>query len=72
MEGHTDRMISLVREPGPVYRVSTGLQPLEEVGFIERRFPTEWITPDGAGVDAAFLKYAAPLLGPMEYHARLV
>ena len=71
MEGHSDSMISLVSEPVPVYRVSTGLQPLGEVGFIERLFPMEWITPDGAGIDPAFLEYAAPLLGPMDYHARL-
>ena len=70
-EGHTDHMISLAREPGPVYRIRTALQPLEEVGFIERLFPAEWITPDGAGIEPGFLDYAAPLLGPMEYHARL-
>jgi 6-phosphofructokinase 1 len=71
MEGHSDSMISLVREPGTAYRVRTGLHPLEEVGFVERLFPMEWITPDGAGIEAPFLEYAAPLLGPMEYHPRL-
>jgi 6-phosphofructokinase len=71
MEGHSDRMIALVREPGPFYRVSTALQPLEQVGLIERLFPMEWITPDGTGIEPEFLEYAAPLLGPMEYHARL-
>ncbi len=72
VDGHTDCMISLVRDAGPVYTVRTGLYPLEEVGFVERLFPEKWISVDGAGVEAAFVEYAAPLLGPMDYHARLV
>jgi 6-phosphofructokinase 1 len=71
LDGHTDRMISLVREPGPKYRVTTGLYPLDEVAGVERLFPHEWIAPEGNDVSRAFLDYAAPLLGPMEYHARL-
>ena len=55
----------------PLKFLPSGLRPLAEVGFIERLFPTEWITPDGAGIEPGFLEYAAPLLGPMEYHARL-
>ena len=54
-----------------MYGISTALHPLEEVGFVERLFPEEWISSDGAGIEPGFLDYAAPLLGPMEYHARL-
>jgi 6-phosphofructokinase len=71
VEGHTGMMISLERAAGPEYGVTAGLVPLEQVGFVERLFPLEWITPDGAGIEPAFLDYAGPLLGPMQYHARL-
>jgi 6-phosphofructokinase 1 len=72
VEGRTGMMISLQRAPGAEYRVTTGLVPLEQVGFAERLFPREWITPDGAGIEPAFFDYARPLLGPIQYHARLV
>jgi 6-phosphofructokinase 1 len=71
LEGHTDCMVSLVREPGPGYRVTTGLTPLAEVADAERLFPLEWIAPGGNDVLPAFLDYARPLLGPMHAHARL-
>src|SRR5262249_18859578 len=41
--GHSDAMVSLVREPGHEYRVTTGLTPLAEVADKERLFPPEWI-----------------------------
>jgi 6-phosphofructokinase 1 len=72
VEGHTDVMVSLVREPGREYRVNTGLAPLAEVATAERLFPQEWIAPDGNDVMPEFLQYARPLLGPMQYHARLI
>ena len=71
LEGRTDAMVSLVREPGPEYRVTTGLAPLAEVAAAERLFPLEWIAPEGNDVMPEFLEYARPLLGPMQYHARL-
>jgi ATP-dependent phosphofructokinase / diphosphate-dependent phosphofructokinase len=71
LEGHTDCMVSLVREPGREYRVQTGLAPLAEVATAERLFPPEWIAPEGNDVMPQFLDYARPLLGPMHYHARL-
>jgi ATP-dependent phosphofructokinase / diphosphate-dependent phosphofructokinase len=71
LQGHTDCMVSLVREPGVPYRVTTGLEPLAAVAEAERLFPLEWIAPEGNDVMPAFLDYARPLLGPMRYHARL-
>jgi 6-phosphofructokinase 1 len=71
MEGHTDCMVSLLREPGVQYHVTTGLAPLAEVAAAERLFPLEWIAPEGNDVLPVFLEYARPLLGPMQYHARL-
>ena len=64
-------MISLVRQPGQEYRVTTGAVPLEHVGFVERLFPQEWIAADSAGVEPAFVEYARPLLGDMPYYPRL-
>jgi ATP-dependent phosphofructokinase / diphosphate-dependent phosphofructokinase len=69
--GATDQMIALIREPGPDYQVTTGLTPLAEAAGVERGFPPEWITPDGTNVTPEFLSWAAPLLGPVERHARL-
>jgi ATP-dependent phosphofructokinase / diphosphate-dependent phosphofructokinase len=69
--GATDKMVALIREPGSEYRVRVGLAPLADAAGSERRFPSEWITADGKDVAAEFLEYAAPLLGPMEFHARL-
>ncbi len=71
LDGATDCMVSLIRAPGTEYRVTTGLTPLAEAAGVERKFPLEWIAPGGTDVTAAFLEYAAPLLGPMEYHTRL-
>ena len=71
LSGATDKMVALIREPGPEYRVTAGLAPLADAAGGERLFPLEWITADGADVSANFLEYAAPLLGPMEFHARL-
>ncbi len=72
LEGHTGRMISLVRDPRPVYRVTTGLASLEQAANVERRFPLDWIAPEGNDILPPFRDYAAPLLGPMDYHPRLM
>jgi len=70
-EGISDRMITLVREAGPQYGVRTGLVELERVANAERRFPAEWIHPDGNDVQEAFRAYAAPLVGDVTPRARL-
>jgi 6-phosphofructokinase len=69
--GHSDVMISLVRAAGAEYRITTGLTPLAEIAERERLFPLEWIAPEGNDVRPEFLEYARPLLGPMQFHARL-
>ncbi len=40
-EGRTGVAVTLVREPGHEYQVSTGLAPLENVASRERLFPSE-------------------------------
>jgi len=40
-------MITLEREPGPLYRCVTGLAHLEAVTNTERLFPDRWIAASG-------------------------
>lgn len=72
LEGHTAQMVSLVREPGPEYRVHTGLVPLEIVANRERLLPPEFMASPEEGASEAFLAYARPLIGPpLPTHGRL-
>ena len=71
VSGCTDAMVSLERSPGKDYAVTTGLRPLAEIAGRERLFPEEWIGREGNDVSAEFMRYARPLLGPMNYPARL-
>ncbi len=71
VEGESGRMVSLVREPGPDYRCTTSLVPLEEVANVERLFPEEWIHPSGNDVLPPFLDYVSPLVGLIAPSARL-
>lgn len=69
--GVMDKMVTLVREPGPGYRIRTGFTGLEKVANAERLFPAEWIAPTGNDVLPAFHDYAAPLAGEIEPRSRL-
>jgi 6-phosphofructokinase len=71
VSGQTGSMVTLLREPGPVYRCSTGLAPLEVVANTERLLPKDWIHPSGHDVRPEFLSYVAPLAGEIEPRARL-
>ncbi len=64
LEGHSGQMVNLIREPGPEYRVRTGLVALEKVANRERHLPPEFMAPPEEGVTEAFLAYARPLIGP--------
>jgi hypothetical protein len=68
-EAQSGVMVTLVREPGPEYRVSTGLTRLEKVAASERLFPAEWRNPAGNDVTAAFRTYAAPLVGAIPHYS---
>jgi len=71
-EGQTAQMVTLVREPGPVYRTHTGLTPLEQVANRERLLPPEYMAEPQEGATEAFLAYARPLIGPpLPEHGRL-
>ena len=63
VEGKTDYMVTLVREPGPEYKCTTGLVELEKVALGTKRVPDEYINEAGNGVTDAFIEYARPLIG---------
>ena len=73
VEGHTDSMVTLVRQPVDRYQCTTGLAPLADIGGKVRLVPPEYIDASGGFVIQAYLDYARPLLGgPMPRYARLV
>ncbi len=59
----TGWMATILREPGPLYRVRYDKVPLEAMANSERRFPAAWITPSRRDVTDAFVAYARPLIG---------
>ena len=56
-------MATILREPGPAYRVRYDQVPLEQVANSERAFPAAWIAPNRLDVTDEFLAYARPLIG---------
>ncbi|MDY6875570.1 MAG: diphosphate--fructose-6-phosphate 1-phosphotransferase [Chloroflexota bacterium] len=56
-------MATILREPGPVYRVRYERVPLEAVANSERAFPAAWIAPSRTDVTDDFVRYAHPLIG---------
>ncbi len=64
VDGVSDVMVTLEREPGAAYAVRTGTAPLAAVANQQRRLPDAYILPDGMGLTETFDAYARPLLGP--------
>jgi hypothetical protein len=65
-------MVTLEREPGPDYRVTTGTTPLDNVANQQKLLPVEFITPSGNGMTQSFVDYATPLIGdPLPEFMRL-
>lgn len=56
-------MATILRTAGPIYNVTYGRVPLEQVANSERTFPKAWITNKGRDVSDEFLAYAKPLIG---------
>jgi ATP-dependent phosphofructokinase / diphosphate-dependent phosphofructokinase len=71
-QGNSARMITLIRDAGPAYSVSTGLAPLDRVAGVERRFPPEWRTSEENDVQPAFLEYVTPLTGAIRHYPNFV
>ncbi len=62
-ENESGYMATILREPGPGYRVRYDKVALDLVANSERSFPQEWIAPSRTDVTDDFLKYAMPLVG---------
>ena len=72
VQGESGFMVSIVREPGPVYRSTTGRVPLEKVANAVKKVPDEFIADEGNDVTPAYLDYIGPLTGgPLPPYARL-
>ena len=72
VSGATAKMITLEREPGPEYAVTTGLIAVDDVAGKERPLPDAYLNEAGNGVTTAFLDYVRPLIGaPLPEYVRL-
>ncbi|MHB1355477.1 MAG: diphosphate--fructose-6-phosphate 1-phosphotransferase [Anaerolineae bacterium] len=56
-------MATLVREPGPAYKIHYDSVPLVQMANSERGFPATWINRAEADVSDEFVDYALPLIG---------
>jgi len=63
VEDGSGHMATILREPGPIYRVRYDKVPLEAVANSERAFPEVWIAPSRTDVTDEFVRYARPLIG---------
>jgi ATP-dependent phosphofructokinase / diphosphate-dependent phosphofructokinase len=70
VEGRTGAMITLIRNPGAHYSITTGLAPLAAVARGERLLPAEWRAAHD--VAPAFREYIMPLVGTIAHHPRLL
>lgn len=72
MDGETGKMVTLIRDTGPVYTIDMGLADLDDIANQEKLLPKEYINAAGNGVTRAFLDYARPLIGdPLPRYVRL-
>jgi 6-phosphofructokinase 1 len=63
LAGHTDQIVTLVREPGQRYVCTTGLAPLKQVAGQVRTMPESYLDPSRCDVTEDFLEYLRPLVG---------
>jgi 6-phosphofructokinase len=63
VEDGSGYMSTILREPGPIYRVRYDKVPLEEVANSERHFPAGWIADSRIDVTDDYVRYARPLIG---------
>ncbi|MEW6228227.1 MAG: 6-phosphofructokinase [Bacillota bacterium] len=70
--GITDKMVTIMRKPGPRYEVEMSTADLDVVANEEKLVPGEFINEAGNDVTKAFIDYASPLIGgPLPHYARL-
>ena len=63
LEGRSDYMVTLVRQPGDGYQCTTALAPVEEVAGKVKVLPPQYIDASQGLVTKAFVEYARPLIG---------
>ena len=61
--GHTDQIVTLVRESGSKYVCTTALAPLGQVAGKVQTMPAEYLDADSCFVTPAFIEYVKPLIG---------
>ncbi len=66
-----DGSVAIKRATGKGYRVAYKLVPLSAVARETRSMPDRFIAASGNDVTPAFVRYAAPLVGPLPRMARL-
>ena len=72
LQGVSNKMVTLVRQPGPDYACTTGLADLEAIANAHRLLPDHFLNAAGTSVTQAFYDYALPLIGePLPKHTRL-
>ena len=60
--GQTDKMVGFECDRTNGYTCKAKLFDLSDVANFEKKFPAEWITPEGNNVTKDFIKYAMPLI----------
>jgi 6-phosphofructokinase len=63
VEDGSGYMSTILREPGPIYRVRYDKVPLEQVANSERQFPEAWVARNRIDVTDDYVRYARPLIG---------
>jgi hypothetical protein len=64
-------MVSIAREKGAAYKIKFSTAPLGEVAVHAKAKPREMIAKNGMYVTDKFVKYAAPLVGPLPEYVSL-
>ena len=62
LNGVTDKMVGFECDRTNGYTCKAKLFDLSDVANFEKKFPAEWITPEGNNVTEDFIKYAMPLI----------
>ena len=63
VNGHSDEIVTLIREPGRDYTCNTGLAPLDQVAGRVQPMPPEYLDSANDFVTPEFIDYALPLVG---------
>ncbi|MGE5593138.1 MAG: 6-phosphofructokinase [Betaproteobacteria bacterium] len=72
VQGITDKMVVILRKPGPKYEVALGTCDLAVVANEEKLVPDDFINETGNDVTGKFVEYALPLMGgPLQPYTRL-